>query len=117
MDSNSKSKSEMEDVLPCREYREIRKEFLNNRRRRVVLVEAFSDWENVSSGVPQGSAIGPLFFVNFINDLPEAIKLPIKMYADDSKVMCELRKNRAADDARRLQSDIDRIKDGVIDSL
>ena len=31
------------------------------------------------------------------------------MYADDSKVMCELRRNRAADDARRLQSDIDRI--------
>ena len=83
--------------------------FLNNRRQRVVLGEAFSDWENVSSGVPQGSVIGPLLFVIFIIDLPEAIGLPIKMYADDSKVMCELRRNRAADDARRLQSDIDRI--------
>ena len=75
----------------------------------MVLGEAFSDWENVSSGVPQGSVIGPLLFVIFIKDLPEAIELPIKMNADDSKVMCELRRNRAADYAIRLQYDIDRI--------
>ena len=50
----------------------------------MVLGEAFSDWENLSSGVPQGSVIGPLLFIIFINDLPEAIDLPIKMYADNS---------------------------------
>ena len=69
-------------------------------------MKLFIIWENVSSGVPQGSIIGPLLFVIFINNFPEAIELPIKMYADDSKVMCELRRNMAADDARRLQSGI-----------
>ena len=55
------------------------------------------------------STFGPLLFVIFINDSPKAIELPIKMYADDSEVMFELRKNNAAYDASRLQSDIDRI--------
>jgi len=47
-----------------------------------------------------------LLFVVFINDLLEAVDLPINLYADDSKIMCELRKNRAAEDA---QADIDRV--------
>ena len=46
-----------------------------------------SSWSDVSSGVPQGSLLGPLFFVIFISDLPEVV-LPgstIALYADDCK--------------------------------
>ena len=61
--------------------------YLSNRRQRVVLDGISSSWSNVSSGVPQGSFLVPLFFVIFISDLPEVV-LPgstIALYADDCK--------------------------------
>jgi len=47
---------------------------------------SFSDWIEVLSGVPQGSVLGPLLFLLFVNDLPDWIKNSMRMFADDVKI-------------------------------
>ena len=59
--------------------------FLCGRRQRVVVHNAKSSYRPVTSGIPQGSVLGPILFVVYINDLPEAIKSLVYIFADDSK--------------------------------
>ena len=60
--------------------------FLKNRRQRVVVNGSKSSWNEVVSGVPQGSEIGPSLFVIYINDIPSAVKCFIQLFADDTKI-------------------------------
>ena len=58
--------------------------YLDNRKQRVVLNGSFSDYSIIESGVPQGSVLGPLLFLIYINDLERNIKSNINFFADDT---------------------------------
>ena len=58
--------------------------YLSNRKQRVVLNGSHSDYSVIESGVPQGSVLGPLLFLIYINDLERNIKSKIKFFADDT---------------------------------
>ena len=65
------------------------KSYLANRRQRCQVTGYFSDVKEVHCGVPQGSILGPLLFLVFINDFPNCLKFstPSK-YADDTSLTC-----------------------------
>ena len=60
--------------------------FLSNRRQRVILNGKSSKWSPIKAGVPQGSILGPLLFLVYINDLPKGLLCNAKLFADDTSI-------------------------------
>lgn len=87
--------------------------FLTNREQRVVLGKTSSNWTSVTSGVPQGSVLGPLLFIIYINDLTKLISNKAELYADDSKL---IRTVESEEDKMALQEDINRIAEWSYES-
>lgn len=82
------------------------KSFLFGRYMRVGIHDAFSQWIKMLSGVPQGSVLGPLLFLIFVNELPEWIATSMKMFADDTKIWTVIDKG---EDSKILQEDLDKL--------
>ena len=59
---------------------------LTGRSQRVVVRGCHSAWAPVLSGVPQGSVLGPVLFILYINDLSDSVQSSIKIFADDTKI-------------------------------
>ena len=60
--------------------------FITNRRQKVAVNGKESNWHKVTSGTPQGSVLGPLLFVLYINDLPDLTKSNTFLFVDDVKI-------------------------------
>ena len=65
-----------------------------------------SSWQDVKSGIPQGSILGPLLFLTYVNDLPRSISSQVFLFADDTKIM---RSISMLPDHVQLQTDIDNL--------
>ena len=73
--------------------------FLKDRKQRTVLNGQSSSWGNISAGVPQGSILGPLFFLVYINDLTGDLRCNVKLFADDTSLFTVVQNfNSAAND-------------------
>ena len=84
------------------------KDFLANRKQRVVLNGKTSEWGSVTAGVPQGSILGLLFFFVYINDLTDNLKCNVKLFANDTSLFTIVHNpDHAASD---INHDLDIIK-------
>ena len=80
--------------------------FLTNRTQCVILNGHSSQLSNVLSGVPQGTVLGPLLFLCYINDLPNNVTSRVKLYADDVLLYSPV---SSTTDCQNLQKDLERL--------
>ena len=83
------------------------RDFLSCRKQRVVLNGQHSSWDNVTVGVPQGSILGPLLFLIYVNDLPNNLSSNCKLFADDTSLFSVV--NNIHTSATTLSQDLNAI--------
>lgn len=80
--------------------------FLENRTQRIRVGDALSDPVVIKRGIPQGSIIGPLCFLIYINDMSKELESEIRLFADDVIIYRVINK---LEDCERLQKDLDNV--------
>ncbi len=83
--------------------------YLSNRQQRVVVNGSESKYKSITAGVPQGSILGPIMFLIYINDLPEGLISNVKLYADDTSLFVSEKNPENA--TRELAEDLNRISE------
>ena len=81
--------------------------YLSNREQRVVIPGATSSWASITAGVPQGSILGPLLFLIYINDIVKQVDSHIRLFADDTSLFIKV--DGISSTAETLNSDINKI--------
>ena len=79
----------------------------DNRHQSVIVNGSSSEPLPVSSGVPQGSALGPLLFLIYINDLPMNVKSRVRLFADDTALYLTI---STSSQSEILQNDLDNVE-------
>ncbi|XP_076435943.1 uncharacterized protein LOC143275602 [Babylonia areolata] len=69
--------------------------FLSGRAQQVFVNGSKPDEARVTSGIPQGSVLGPLLFVIYINDLPRQVQSEVRIFADDTKLFAQSNEQHA----------------------
>ena len=87
-------------------------DFLNYRKQRVSLNGQFSSWTSIEAGVPQGSILGPLLFLIFINDLSDDLMSNVKLFADDTSLFSVVHNVNTS--STNLNNDFRKISDWAI---
>ena len=82
---------------------------MSDRQQRIGLNGQFSEYTQIESGVPQGSVLGPLLFLIYINDLEKGLKCNVKFYADDTMLYSIVQ--NAATCAAYLNHDLEIIRE------
>ena len=78
-------------------------DFLSGRQQRVVINDSRSSWQPVKSAIPQGSVLGPVLFLIYINTMPDIIASKIYLFADDAKLYRQIEDTL---DVTRLHEDL-----------
>ena len=81
--------------------------YLSSRKQRVVYANSSSNWTSINAGVPQGSILGPLLFLIYINDIVNNINAKVRLFADDTSLYIVVDTPIAA--AATLNNDLDTI--------
>ena len=97
----------LQDYGVCPQVLKWSEAFLFNITQTVFLEGDQSSEVPVTSGVPQGSVIGPLYFLIYINDLPANIKSQVRLFADDTAVYLTI---NTPEDSKTLQNDLDTLE-------
>ena len=84
------------------------KSYLTNRKQRVMISGQCSDWKNVGDGVPQGSVLGPLLFLVYINDITSDLSSDCFLFADDTSLL-EIVNETPEKSAVKLNNDLSTI--------
>ena len=83
--------------------------FSSDRKQRVLLNGQTSEWQNVTIGIPQGSILGPLLFLIYINDLSGDLSSKAKLFADDTSLFSVT--HDITTSANELNNDLKKISD------
>jgi hypothetical protein len=81
--------------------------FSHNRTQRVVIGGQSSDTKHIQAGVPQGSILGPLLFLIYINDISDNLETPIHQFADDTTLLETV--TSSTESAAKINRDLDRL--------
>ena len=82
------------------------RDYLSSRRQRCIVEGCASGWLPVSSGVPQGTILGPLLFLLYVNDIADNLNSKVALFADDCVLYREV---QTKDDQLELQNDLNKI--------